>query len=119
MPSEQRESAPRAPGPYYRASRFRNERLAKRAYFRGQETVFSAQGCELSVYRFLLNGISHVAVLGDQPPTDLDQKLRGILGAGEPTTLPEDILDQLFERRAQASEQGEWVERHFRPGIDL
>ena len=61
--------------PYFRASRFTRERLAKRAYFRAQETIRNATDCELSVYRFLLNRISHVAVVGERPAEELDRRL--------------------------------------------
>jgi hypothetical protein len=94
--------------------------LAKRAYFRTQETVLRAKGrCELSTYRFLLEGISHVAVVGETPPEELDRRLRKILAAGGPTPLPAEILQLLLDRRVQASQQGEWVERHYRPGKEL
>ncbi len=100
---------------YALAARFLTERTAHRAYFRAQEAVFAAP-CDLSVYRFLLDHVSHVAVIGVTPPEELDQRLRRILRAGELTALPEGILLALWERRLQANREGAWVERHWRPG---
>lgn len=104
------------PSLYYQAAKFDRERQAKRAYFRCQETVFQAQECDLSVYRFLLDRISHVAVIGQTPPEEIDRRLRKLLAAGEPTSLPADIIQLLFARRIQAAQQGSWVEGHYRPG---
>lgn len=110
----------RQPQPaYYQAARFERERLAKKAYFRAQEIIFHAPKVDLSAYRFLLNHISHVVVIGEPPPTELDRRLRKILATGQPTSLPSDILQLLVERRAQAAQHGEWVERHYRPGQPL
>lgn len=110
----------REPVPYYRAATFERELHAKQAYFRCQETVFQAQDqCDLSTYRLLLNQVSHVVVLGEPPPEALDHQLQRILSAGTPTSLPEDVRQILQERRAQAAQEGPWVERHFRPGQPL
>jgi len=100
---------------YDLVTRFPTEWLARQAYFRSQETVFCAP-CDLSVFRFLLNHVSHVAVIGVPPPEELDQQLRRILRAGALSALPGDILLALWERRLQAHREGSWVERHWRPG---
>ena len=47
----------------------------------------------------------------------LDQKLQAILDQGVPATLPEDIVDYLKQRRAEAMKRGQWVEGHYRPGL--
>ena len=108
------------PVPYYRAAKFERERHAKRAYFKCQETVLRAHSeADLSTYRLLLDQVSHVIVLGEPPPEELDRRLQRILSRGEATTLPADVLHLLQERRTQASQLGPWVERHFRPGQPL
>jgi hypothetical protein len=99
--------------PYYQAARFSGERPAGRAYARAQGLIYQ-EPCDLSAFRFLLERSWHVAILGDPPPATLDRSLRRILGWGESTTLPDDILQQLWERRAQAIKLGPWVERHVR-----
>ncbi len=101
--------------PYYLAARYAGERQAGRAYFEGQETILRAD-CDLSVFRFQLNRIWHVAVLGEKPPEDLEGKLKTILSRGAPTPLPSEVLETLARRRESATEKGPWVERHYRPG---
>ena len=76
-----------------------------------------------------------MAVLGDPPTPDLDRKLKGILenknqspitwppgltaNNGEFTSIPDEALKLLAERRVQAAKHGEWVEGHYRPGKPL
>ena len=74
---------------------------------------------DLSTFRVQINRVWHVAVLGETPPEDLDQRLSAILSAGEPTTLPDELLGLLMERRRQATKLAPWVERHHRPGKRL
>ena len=71
---------------------------------------------DLSAYRFLLDRISHAAVLGAPPPEQLDRTTRRLLATGEPTTLPKQVLQTLRQRRARQIRLGPWVERHHRPG---
>jgi hypothetical protein len=128
MPSPEGEPRPQQPPegkpepepvPYYHAACFRNEAPAQRAYFQAQELLFTTPDADLSAYRFLLRQIWHVAVLGEPPPEDLAKKLETAFARGEPTILPPDILKLLAQRRQQASRQGSWVERHYRPGQSL
>ena len=85
------------PVPYHRTARFADELLARRVYAAVQDTLF-ATPCDVSAYRFLLNQIPHVAVLGTQPPDDLDTQLQSLLAAGELATLDllADVLDRLL-----------------------
>jgi hypothetical protein len=106
------------PDPYYLAARFSREQTAGRAYSQAQQTIFS-QDCDLSVYRFQLSEVWHMAVLGEKPPPDLERRLRRILALGEPLTLTKEVLQILFERRSQSTKEGPWVERHYRPGQRL
>jgi hypothetical protein len=107
------------PVPYYHAARFRYENQARRAYFQAQDMLFTTPDADLSAYRFLLQQIWHVAVLGEPPAEDLAKKLQTAFARGEPTALPPDILKALGERRQQATRQAPWVERHYRPGQNL
>lgn len=110
-------SAEQSPVPYYQAARFSSEATAGRAYFLAHRAIFKArEQCDLSAYRFQLNRIYHVAVLGETPPEELDRRLRKILAAGELTSLPEDVLQLLIARRAQQVSKGPWTEGHYRPG---
>ncbi len=107
------------PVPYHRTARFAGEQLAGHAYAAAQRVIFEGPPNDLSAYRFQLNRIYHVAVLGQPPPAELDQQLTAILASGEPTELPADVLQALSERRRQATRGGLWVERHHRPGERL
>jgi hypothetical protein len=100
---------------YLKVARFSGEKPAGRAYRQAEELLYRSPDTELSTYRFHLNRVWHVAILGDQPTEELDRRLTRILSRGEPTTLPEEILQQLQRRRAQATRLGPWVERHTRP----
>ena len=97
------------------AARFAAQGAAGQAYFRAQQAIFTNE-CDLSAYRFLLNGIWHVAVLGEPPSDELRQQVQEILRSGSLTPLPPEVLDLLDQRRQQSKTQGEWVERHYRPG---
>lgn len=100
--------------PFLIAAQFRSEPTSERAYFEAQNTIKRHQVNDLSVYRFQLRSVFHVAILGEIPPQPLEQRLRRILAAGDPAALPEDIVSLLLARRAEASQQGPWVERHYR-----
>ena len=69
------------PVPYHRTARFADEIVARRAYAAVQDTLF-ATSCDVSAYRFLLDQIPHVAVLGSPPPDDLDERLQSLLAVG-------------------------------------
>src|SRR3989337_1112254 len=111
-PRSQNEQGPdpeKQPEPYYLAARFGREHIAGLAYSQAQQTIFG-QDCDLSVYRFQLNRVWHVAVLGEEPPTNLQSVLQRILSLGDPTTLPTEALRLLIQRRTDATRQGPWVE---------
>jgi hypothetical protein len=107
------------PIPYHRAARLRGKRPAGEAYVQAQDAIYGTPVCDLSVYRFHINRIWHVAALGELPPEDLAQKLQEILSTGEATALPPQVLKLLIERRNQAMREGPYVERHYRPGQQL
>ena len=122
MPTSEQEPAelPTPPDPYCQAARFPSERKAGRAYFRVQEALYKRPDCDLSSYRLLLNRVPHVTVLGLPPPEELDRTIRKILAAGEPTTLPAEVITTLLQRRAEQISLGHpWLERHHRPGQPL
>ncbi len=100
---------------YYRAARFTNESSAETPYLQLQDLVFSVDS-DLSVYRFRLGNVWHVAVVGDQPDESLGRQLQQILSPGKATELEPETLDLLFQRRAETMIPGGWIERHHRPG---
>ncbi len=100
---------------YYQAAGYADEHLSAEAFFQAQDAIFAVE-FNVSAYRIQHNQLWLVAVLGDTPPQEFDQLIQSILSAGEPTTLPPDILTFLNQRRIQASQLGDWVEGHYRPG---
>ncbi len=118
-PPEQPQRREPEPIPYLRSARFADEPSAGTAYGAAERAIFEGPPNDLSAYRFQLNRIYHVAVLGESPPTDLDEQLTAILASGEPAELPSDVLSALSERRRQMSRRGGWTEGHYRPGRRL
>lgn len=72
--------------PYYQASRISGERVAGKAYAKAQHIIFTA-ACNLSAYRFQLDRIWHVAVIGEQLDEAIQKQIQKILGAGELVVL--------------------------------
>lgn len=103
------------PVPYRRAARFPGERPAGQAYFAAQNAIYRTPACDVSVFRFQLDRVWHVAALGQPPPAALAVRLDTLLGAGEAVTLPPELVAILAQRRALAIRQAPWVERHQRP----
>ena len=118
-PAEQPQRHEAAPVPYHRTARFADEPSAGAAYGAAQHALFEGPPNDLSAYRFQLNRIYHVAVLGQVPPAELDEQLTAILASGEPAALPTEVLRALSERRRQMSGRGVWTEGHYRPGRRL
>lgn len=107
-------SAPHESGASYcLAATFRDARQSGRVYQRVQDTLFAIEECDLSSYRFYVGPTWYVAVVGEQPDRRLDQRLRGFLNRGTLTNLPDEVISDLLERRAKATEIGPWVEAHY------
>jgi hypothetical protein len=100
---------------YHRAAKFPGEKEAGAVYFRLQRLI-DTPDADLSAYRFRIQGVWHVAVVGDAPAKELADELEKWLSAGESVDLSEDALEFLFRRRAEQIKHGPWVERHYRPG---
>lgn len=122
MPLSEHRGGERTPEPescaYCRAARFAGEEPAGLAYSQAQDAIYKTD-CDLSAFRFQLDRLWHVAVLGDLPPDYLKARIKMILSAGDPTSLSTDILEALQERRVEAMRRGPWVEGHYRPGRRL
>jgi len=101
--------------PFYRAVKFPGEREAGAVYFKIQALIHPPE-CDLSAYRFLIQNIWHVAIVGDIPNGELAEKLERHLSGGARVDLPDEIIDFLRGRRQQQIEHGPWVEHHHRPG---
>src|SRR5215216_3595700 len=91
---------------YLQVARFSGEKPAGRAYNQLQDAIFHSPACDLSVYRLLLDRQWHVTVLGDPPAEMLERRIHQILSRGTSASLPEEILQELQRRRAEATRQG-------------
>lgn len=118
-PPERSQNPEREPQLYLQVAYFANEHVAGHAYEQTQELLYSGPPNVLSSYRLMLDEKWHVAVLGEQPPVELDQLLQEVFGQGIPAPLPEDVVTVLQDRRREATKVGSWVECHHRPGIRL
>src|SRR5215208_6526169 len=107
-PPEQPRRQEDEPVPYHRTARFADEPSAGLAYGAVQETLFDGPPNDLSAYRFQLNQVYYVAVLGEPPPADLDEELARILAVGEPAALPAEVLAALGERRRRMAGRAPW-----------
>ena len=116
-PAETGGNPEQEPRDYVHAAYFANEHIAGHAYNQAQDAIDTGPPNDVSAYRLILEERWHVAVLGEPPPEDLDQQLQAILGQGVPATLPEEILDYLKQRRAEAIKRGPMVEGHYRLGM--
>lgn len=103
---------------YLQAAQFTDERPAGRAYFQLQDAIFHSPESDLSVYRLLLARDWLVAVIGIPPAETLDRRIRHILSRGIPSSLPDEIVQELQRRRSEATKLGPWVERHLQPPPD-
>ena len=102
---------------YLRAARFASEEAAGQVYFQIQELVAQFAGdVDLSVYRFSLSDVVHVAVVGEAPPGELRQEIEVAIAGGESVRLDRPTRRWLRQRRAEQIKRAPWVEHHFRPG---
>ena len=109
------DAEPEAMPAYWRASRYEDEGSAGAAYFRTRDALFGSRHA-LSTYRFQLDQLWHVAVVGEPPPDEFHRTLQAILADGEAVALPPQLLVFLNQRRLQANRLGSWVEGRYRPG---
>src|SRR5256885_15154051 len=103
--------------PYYLAARYPNKTPAVKAYNPIQAIIFE-EDCDLSAYRFFEQKERkwYVVVIGEEPLPQLHQRLETILFSltrGERITLESQTLAALMDRRAQQTQIGPWVERHY------
>src|SRR2546430_165662 len=109
MPSPERPGGPQPtnqqPVPYFQVARFQSERTALSTYNQLQDVLLHNE-CDLSTYRFLLQQISHVVVLGSRPAETLVETVEQLLARGKVTTVPPEVRTALEQRRAQATKIG-------------
>ena len=97
--------------------RYQNASAALKIYEATRDVLFT-QDLDASVLRFTLDGVNHVAVLGEEP---LDVEASGTVAAllddgGEHAELPEPVRDELLVRRRAFKASGaDFFERRIRP----
>lgn len=81
------------------ASKFGNAEDARRCYERARDLLL-IDDLPASTFRFTLSGASYVSVLGDVPLGAIDvQRVAAVLGSGESTAVPDEVVEHLRERR--------------------
>jgi hypothetical protein len=100
-------------------ARFRTPKRAQAIYRQVEQALYHGEASDLSAYNLILDGVPHVVVLGEEPPTQLQEQLTRLLEAGQTTELPVDVVATLGHRREQERGKGGWVEGHYRPGLRL
>ncbi len=114
MPSPEQSGEPQEGSErWYQARRYANELASRRPYNEAQEAIYQQTETDLSAYRFQLDTVYHVAVLGGKPVEAVEQIIMKILSTGEPVELEEPLLDALFERQRQLKKMAGWVEGHY------
>lgn len=97
------------------AYRFADFDAAGRAYEQSRDLIFAAD-LNASTYRVVLNGITHVVVIGEDVPfPTLQQALPEICEEGELADVPDEIVLTLALRRAQVSGPHVQFERRYDP----
>ena len=54
----------------------------------------------------------HIAVIGDRPAEAVHQQIMKVLREGTLTTIPYELLMQLFARKVEENQKGNWREHH-------
>jgi hypothetical protein len=99
------------------AARFDSQDQAGRVYSAIHEMLRASRESDLSVYRFELGGVPHVAVVGLEPSAHILQGVGQALAGGQPVTLAQEAVLWLLERRADMAPEGPgFTEGHYTQG---
>ncbi len=96
---------------------------SSRPYNRIQQLIYENENLPLSIYRLKFEGLEnfndgyYIAVLGEKPSEEYQERFRRILSGGEEVELPPEAMESLWQRRQETSQLGQWVEGHYRNGI--
>jgi hypothetical protein len=104
------------PEDFYLAARFASLEQAGESYAPIQELLRAHGDTDLSVYRFELRGVAHVAVLGIEPPEPIMAAINQALSPEEPVILEEEIAAWLLHRREQRDQREGFSEAHYTRG---
>jgi hypothetical protein len=96
------------------AARFNSLDQAGNVYTSIHELLRASRESDLSVYRFEMGGVPHVAVVGPEPSPGILQAVGQALAPGQPVTLVQEAARWLLERRADmAPEDPGFTEGHY------
>ena len=97
---------------YYQVARYPSD--ATQVYQAIREIVFK-QPVNLSVFQVpptVLSSFWHIVVIGDRPAEAVHEQIMHALAGGTMTTIPYDLLMQLFARKVEENQKGPWREHH-------
>ena len=101
------------------AARFRTPKRAQAIYRQIERALYHGEPSDISVYNLILDNVPHVVVLGERPPTQMQEQVTRLLESGQVTDVPADVVATLRRRREQERGRGRWVAGHYRPGLRL
>jgi len=128
MPRSPEQSSPQEAEPkppFLHASRFASREASQQPYDTIQAIVRDEENiADFSVLRFIQNwpdSLSkappsnnrwYVAAIGNTPPEAIAQRVTDALSGGEPVPLPDEVVAELAQRRAEATTTRPYTEIH-------
>jgi hypothetical protein len=97
---------------YYYAVSFPQD--ATQAY-RAIRAIIQKEPVNLSAFQIpptTLPPFWHILIIGDRPPEAVHKQIMNALHRGTLTIIPYDLLMQLFARKIEENQKGNWRERH-------
>lgn len=99
---------------YYDCSVFPDELSSGKAMHYLNDFIF-AHGYTLSVYRFQLNGVLHVLVLGECPSQEVRERMHRILAKGRIVQMSHEALIEFLKRSIEKWEEGDQEHHYGKP----
>ena len=83
--------------------------------FKSVRAIVLNEPVNLSVFRVpptTLPHFWHIVVMGDRPPEAIHNQIMNAIRGGTLTTIPYDLLMELFARKVEENQKGSWREHH-------
>jgi hypothetical protein len=96
---------------YYYAASFPNDAAEE---YKAIRDIVLNEDVNLSAYRIPPPALPnwHIVVIGDWPPSAIHNRIIKELSEGLLTTIPYDLLIELFARKVEENKKGTWREHH-------
>jgi hypothetical protein len=96
---------------YYYAASFSNDAASK---YKAIRDMVLNEDVNLSAYRIPPPALPnwHIVVIGDWPSKAIHNRIINELSEGSLTTIPYDLLIELFARKVEENKKGNWREHH-------